>query len=159
MGLRTKAVLDRLGNIDWFSNIGVNDTEEADILNNWQDAIDSCASIEWENLCLEAANRLRISIRARSASELQKWNDIVIAIRPDVLALISEKTSLFVKENDLPKVFVDTVEWDVLHYCMEEEYATVIPPDFYAKQINWYMRGHFPCGWRGQFPAGRILIF
>jgi hypothetical protein len=64
-----------------------------------------------------------------------------------------------VAEHDLPKVFLDTVDWDILNLCMEAEYADVYPPGFYASQAYWYLKGHFPCGWQGAFPKGKLVIY
>jgi len=64
-----------------------------------------------------------------------------------------------VRENDLPKAFEDTVQWDIIHLCMEAEYADVYPPGFYASQGYWYAKGHFPCGWQGEFPLGTRIIY
>src|SRR5262249_31632568 len=59
----------------------------------------------------------------------------------------------------LPKVFGNTVRWDILHLCMEAEFADVYPPGYYASQAYWYAHGHFPCGWRGEFSSGTLIVF
>jgi hypothetical protein len=73
--------------------------------------------------------------------------------------LVLRKTKAVVEANHLPRGFVDTVQWDILRLCMEAEYADVFPPGFYASQAYWYMQGHFPCGWEGEFPQGRLTVF
>jgi hypothetical protein len=70
-----------------------------------------------------------------------------------------EKTRAVAETHALPKVFEDTVQWDVLHLCMEAEYADVYPPGFFASQAYWYVAGRFPCGWEGKFPAGRLVVY
>ena len=72
---------------------------------------------------------------------------------------VKQKIEAVVLENQLPKVFEDTVQWDILHVCVEAEYADTYEPGFYASQAYWYVNGHFPCGWEGQFPAGRLIIY
>lgn len=56
-------------------------------------------------------------------------------------------------ENNLPKVFLDAALGHPapLHGA---EYAEIITAAFYASQGHWEMKGHFPRGWKGQFPAG-----
>lgn len=54
---RTVATLDKLRQAAWFSYVGVKDTEAAIVLSSWGEAIESCSSLEWENLCLEAVNQ------------------------------------------------------------------------------------------------------
>jgi hypothetical protein len=156
---RTEATLEKLRNERWFRNVGVRDTDSADVLSSWQAAIESCSSLEWENLCLEAVNQYRARVIEKSPVRFEKWNDIVVAIKPVTQALVREKTASVVAEHDLPKVFLDTVDWDILNLCMEAEYADVYPPGFYASQAYWYLKGHFPCGWQGAFPKGKLVIY
>lgn len=37
--------------------------------------------------------------------------------------------------------------------------SDLYPPGFFASNANWYVRGHFPCGWRGEFPKGQLVIY
>jgi hypothetical protein len=156
---RTAATLEKLRQEIWFRHVGVRDTEVADVLSSWPEAVESCSSPEWEDLCLEAANQYRERLTERSLARFAKWNDIVLAIKPLSQALVREKTKDVIARNNLPKVFLQTVDWDILHLCMEAEYADVFPPGFYASHAYWYVKGHFPCGWRGAFPQGKLVIY
>lgn len=157
---RTAATLDELRNIQWFMNVGRNDTEAAKVLRDWASAIESCEPSDWGNLCLEAANQYRERLHENESAYLDKWNDSVTSIRTMVTELVREKTASVVKENALPKLFTDAVACDILYFCMDAEYADVHSPGFYASQAFWYMKGHFPCGWDGPFPnGGRLVIF
>ena len=159
MHQRTSATLEELKGLVWFRSVGVRDVETPEILSSWHEAIESCASIEWENLRLEAANQYCERLAERSPERFNQWNDIVLSLKPITRALVSEKTRQVIEENDLPKVFLDTVNWDILHLCMEAEYADVYPPGFFASQSFWYAKGHFPCGWKGEFPKGKLVIY
>jgi len=106
-----------------------------------------------------ASNEYRQRLAERSPERFRKWNEIVVEVKPFAQALVREKVESVVKEHDLPKVFVDTVDWDILHLCMEAEYADIYPPGFYASQAYWYLNGHFPCGWEGEFPEGKLVIY
>lgn len=156
---RTMATLDRLYQSEWFANVAVRDTEVADVLSSWREAIESCSSAAWQGQILEAANQLCERLLERSPERFAKWNDLVNEIRPVTRALVEEKTAKVVAEHRLPKVFVDTVRWDMIHVCMEAEYADVFPPAYFASQAYWYTKGHFPCGWRGEFPKGTLVIY
>lgn len=157
---RTVATLNQLKHVEWFERVGIKDAEgDAEVLGSWHQAIESCDSPEWEDLCLEAANQFCERLVERSPARFSKWNDVVRDIKPTVLDFVKLKTRRVITENDLPKVFIDSVNWDILNLCMESEYADVFPPAFFASQGFWYMSGHFPCGWKGQFPEGKIIIF
>jgi hypothetical protein len=156
---RTAATLERLDRASWFTRVGVHDAARTTILASWRDAIDHCSSIEWENLCLEAANQYCSRLAERSRERFGKWNEIVDELKKTTLPFVRRKIRDVVREHNLPKVFERTVQWDILHLCMEAEYADVFPPGFYANLAYWYDNGHFPCGWQGQFPKGTMIIY
>lgn len=156
---RTIATLEKLEQADWFTVVGVHDTDAAIVLSSWQEAIEHCGSIDWENLCLEAANQLRERLLERSRERYALWNDLVNEIKPVVVPFVQRKIEPVIRKHDLPQMFENTVRWDILHLCMEAEYADVFPPAFYASQAYWYVKGHFPCGWSGTFPDGKLIIY
>jgi hypothetical protein len=156
---RTKATLGKLEKANWFSCVGIKDATKAIILSSWHEAIEYCSSAEWENLGLEAANRYRERLLERSKERFNQWNDIVTQLKPVTESFVRRKIEVVVREHELPKVFEDTVQWDILHVCMEAEFADVYQPGYYASQAFWYINGHFPCGWDGEFPNGRIIIY
>jgi len=161
MNPRTIATLDELHAVEWFRNVGVNDAETAIVLSSWQEAIESCAGDDWQDLLIEAPNQYRERLIEKSRERFRQWNDIVVEVKPFAQALVLEKIAKVVAANNLPKVFVDTVNWDILHLCMECEFADVYPPGFFASHAYWYLNGHFPCGWRGgPFPEeGRLVVY
>lgn len=157
---RTTATLESLRAVDWFRNVGIQGTDGPVILSSWKAAIESCGSMEWENLCLEAANQYRERLLERSRDEFRRWNEVVEAIKPSAEALVLEKTQRVIADHHLPTMFLDTVKWDILHLFMECEFADTYQPGFYASQAYWYREGRFPCGWDGAFPdGGRLIIY
>lgn len=156
---RTSATLDRLRHEDWFRNVGIHDTEGADVLSSWDEAVASCSNSTWVDLCLEAVNQYCARLIERSPADYERWNNVVFTVKPVSQALVEEKTRAVIKKNNLPKAFLNAVNWDILHLCMEAEFADIYPAGFYASQAYWYAVGHFPCGWRGQFPEGRLVVY
>lgn len=156
---RTAATLAQLEKADWFSHVGVKDTIKTAVLSSWQEAIEHCGSNDWQNLCLEAANQYRERLVERSKERFRKWNEIVIEIKKATQPFVQRKIAAVVQMHHLPPVFVHSVQWDILHLCMESEYADVYPPGFYASHAYWYTKGHFPCGWNGKFPDGKLIIY
>lgn len=156
---RTIATLEQLEKAQWFSHVGVKDTESSIVLSSWKEAIEHCSSVEWENLCLEAVNQYRERLLERSKERYNKWNKIVDELKPTTELLVNRKIERVLSEHQLPLVFEQTVQWDILHVCMEAEYADVYPPGYYASQAYWYVKGHFPCGWEGEFPQGKLIIY
>jgi hypothetical protein len=83
----------------------------------------------------------------------------VVEMKKFTEPLIERKIETVVRENNLPKVFRATIRWDILGVCMESEYADGVPPGYYASQAYWYVKGHVPCGWQGNFPNGMLIIY
>lgn len=158
MQSRTVATLDELEKTAWFSHVGVKDTGTI-VLSSWQEAIERCSSAEWENLYVEASNQYRERLVERSKERFAKWNDIVVQLKRTTVPFVRRKIEAVVREHKLPKVFENMVQWDILGACMEAEYADVYPPGFYASHAYWYVKGHFPCGWHGDFPKGILVIY
>ncbi|MFC3107888.1 hypothetical protein ACFOFO_07930 [Undibacterium arcticum] len=159
MQQRTISTLDELDGIEWFSNIGKHDSDHPIFLISWEEAMESCESAAWESLCQEAANQYRARLIERNVERFRDWNALAREVKQVTVPLVLRKTKGVVNSNHLPKEFIDTVQWDILHLCMESEFADVFPPGFYASQGYWYAKGHFPCGWNGDFPNGRLIVF
>jgi hypothetical protein len=156
---RTVATLEELDRADWFARVGVKDTDAAVVVSSWGKAIEHCTSAKWENLCLEAVNRYCERLRERSKGRFNRWNEVVDEVKRATEPLVRRKVEAAVRANHLPPEFEHAVEWDVLHVGMEAEYADIYPPGFYASQAYWYVHGHFPCGWQGKFPAGKLIVY
>jgi len=156
---RTVATLDKLERAAWFSRVGVKDTDAAIVLSSWQEAIEHCGSLEWENHCLEGLNQYRERLVERSKDRFAKWNEIVDEVKETTVPFVRRKIESVVREHILPKVFEGMVQWDIMGVCMEAEYADVYPPGFFGSQAYWYVKGHFPCGWQGEFPKGLLIIY
>jgi hypothetical protein len=155
----TLGILEDLQKAHWFSHVEVPDAPTAVVLTSWQEAIALCDSLEWENLQLDMANEYRRRLRERSKERWVKWNDIVVGLKVTLIPFVRGKIEPIVREYKLPKVFEASVQWDMLHVCMETEYADVYPPGFYANLASWYIKGHFPCGWQGTFPQGMQIVY
>jgi hypothetical protein len=157
---RTIATLKELEDATWFVNVGRREpVSNTGFVSTRNEALKNSERESWEALCLEAANQYRERLVERDMPRFSRWNSIVEEVKKSTIPLVLRKTQCVVDANDLPQAFVHTVQWDILHVCMEAEYADVFPPDFYAVLAYWYAQGHFPCGWEGDFPKGKLLVY
>lgn len=159
MNPRILNTLNELERANWFSKVGAKDSDTVIFVPNWDRAVSLCGSIEWENLCLEAVNQYCERLREKNRHCLERWNEIVHKLKQVTIPMVRGKIATVVSDHGLPKQFEDTVQWDILHICMEAEFADVFPPGFYASQAYWYVSGHFPCGWEGSFPQGKLVVY
>lgn len=138
---------------------GITQPEKVIVLTSWQEAIEQCSSIEWENLCLEAQNQYGERLRERSKERFNQWNEVAAMLKETTIPFVQRKIERVVRQYNLPTVFENMVQWDILGVCRESEFADVYPPGFFASNAYWYMKGHFPCGWQGEFPKGTLIIY
>lgn len=156
---RTLATIAQLESADWFAHVGEPHDDAVRVVSSWREAVESCSTLDWENLCLEASNQLRMRVLERDRQMYARWNAIVADVRPATGELVKRKTAHWVEKEGLPKAFVDCVHWDMLGVAVEAELAEIVRPAFFASQAYWYTVGRFPCGWDGDFPAGRLVIY
>ena len=159
MHSRTIATLDRLEKASWFSRVGINEGSSTAVVATWPEAIDRCDSSAWEDLQLGALNQYCECIARRSNERLQLWNDTVREVKKISRPLVGRKIAAVVREHTLPEIFKICVNWDITGFCMEAEYADLCPPGFFTNLGHWYLNGHYPCGWWGVFPQGKLVIY
>jgi hypothetical protein len=159
MHSRTISILRQLEKASWFSRVGINEGSSAVFVTSWSDAIEQCDSFEWEDLRLDALNQFRACIARQSKERFHLWNRLVDEVKEIVDPLVSRKISMVVQERNLPEIFKIRVSNDVSCACMETEYADLCPPGFFTSISQWYINGHFPCGWWGAFPLGKLVVY
>jgi len=157
----TIANLQLLEDADWFSAVGVHDhiSEVAHVLSSWDQALEHCQSIDWENTKLEVSNQFCERLLAANPDRFNRWNHVVREVKGHTIPLVRRKTAQVVSEFDLPRAFIGAVEWDILGLCMESEYVDICPAGFYSGQAFWYVHGHFPCGWLPEGRKGKPIIY
>lgn len=127
---------------------------------SWEEAIDSCVSLEWENIRLDERNRLSVKLDALHTEEYQRWNDVIddvdLLLMPTVDAAIRK---VLKSRTATSTEFGKVVKLDTRLSCVEAEYGHLVKVDFYATLARWYIAGRFPCGWQGKRPYGKLMVF
>ena len=156
---QTEVTLKELRNAPWFTAVGQPDVQHAKILQSWREALTFCADRKWEDMCLDAANQLTVQLFQQHRERYKEWGKIAQDVRAVVDELLAEKVRPFIQMHHLPETLVNHVGWDISHLLMESEYADVIPPSFFAGLGFYYVKGHFPCSWEGEYPKGRLIVY
>lgn len=159
MHSKTIEMLDRLEKASWFSRVGIKDGPSAAVVASWPEAIEYCSSPEWEDLQLEASNQFCERIAERSRERWRVWNETVREVNKVATPLVDRKIATVIRENSLPKFFRIQVNHDICSLCMENEYADICPPSLFTRLAYWYIGGHFPCGWWGAYPEGKVIVY
>jgi len=154
----------RIEAIRWFSKCGqplaLDLTMEVESARSWWTAMQACQSVAWENVQLEAQNQLGLWLHRNHHERFQVWNDIVDRHKTEVIApLIKEQIIPFQLEHRLDVVLAHSTSWDVLGALMENSYLDTHHPAHFFLELLWvYEAGHFPCGWLGDWPSGKLFV-
>ena len=159
-------ILSIINEIPWFEKCG-NRTE---ILLNYKykfvtekEMIKSLSGIKWDNLENDEFNKLYDWFR--TSSIILDWERLVREIRkeemPKIDLLVKDKIKkVFVNEQ---KLVLDSFHYDLLMIIMKltisKRFSPNDEPHFYNELLEIYKAGQFPCGWRGSYPEGTVLIY
>jgi hypothetical protein len=158
-------VAARVNSISWFAHCGEclaldlpMETEQA---RGWEQAIESCKTLAWENAQLEAQNQLTLWLHLNDRPSYQKWNEIVVAHKDATVNPLKEKIlAPFQAKHGFDIALVHSVQWDILGALMENSYlGSGHAAFFFLELLTVYEAGHFPCGWQGEWPKGRLLVY
>jgi hypothetical protein len=157
-----KDIFTSLRAIHWFSKCAEAPDEtlgfEAIWIPDWATATKSFTNPEWENTTLEARNALTTHFATKHAPAYQDWNRLVRESKPKLEDTVFASARRFQEENGLNQTFFNCVQWDVLGIVMEVTFKSCRPPLFFAKLLTIYSHGRFPCGWKGEWPNGQLMV-
>lgn len=155
----TENLLEQLEDAEWFSSVGR--PTESSVLNvpSWHEAMATRATEEWDEALLGGANQIRQGLGVQHNDRYQEWNAIVHEAMPSIQQLIAKKTAPTLSTVSLPPYFNAMVQGDIVHMCVEMAYVNIVPAGFYSGLAEWYCQGHFPCGWIGAYPNGKLIIY
>ena len=129
-------------------------------VNSWPDALAHCAAPTWESVTLDAAGALTTHLSARCSNLYVDWNQVITQSKTELIAPIVEPAiQAAMNEFQLTTAFADCVRWDIVHAAAESAYEHCHPPRFFCSLLAVYQKGHFPCGWQGDWPVGRLEVF
>ena len=163
---KTLNFIDRLRNIDWFANIGVpiDDTNVLQV-HSWQDAISYAQRALYRGSPrMEARGMLTRELSQTFGERYAQWNILTEKINERIDTLITQLVSEVGEKVHLLKTSAseDTaiaIKADIRGACIELEYADIVEPKYFLPIAEWYSCGHFPCGWKGNYPKGPLVVF
>lgn len=157
-----QTIYDRILNINWLNNCGgdiINIDINYEQVKSWKEAVEKCKSSTWNNTQLEAGNALTISLHKDWRDKYRMWNSIVDQAKKllnvEIIPIISKQLN----NNTLDTAVQQSIEWDMISAMMEHVYSPYVKPGFYTMLLKVYEEGHFPCGWKGKYPDGKLLIY
>lgn len=161
----------RINNIKWFDHcaepVRLDLTMSIERVSSWAQAIGNLAwasqtehmRSSWKNVQLAAQNQLTRWLCDNRPDDYSRWDDIAGKHEESTNALIREKILPFQKNHELPDCFIQSVNCDISFACMENSYLWTGHRCCFFLELLWvYEAGHFPCGWVGKWPDGKLLV-
>lgn len=155
----------RVRAIDWFANVGrptdFTLTMPVEFLSSWQAAAEHSAKPEWENVELEAQNQLTLWLHQNARDRFRQWNELVqLHKQATINPLVESRIAPLERGLGIPHTLAPSIEWDILGALMENSFLDLNHPAlFFLEIFIVYEGGHFPCGWDGDWPDGRLIVY
>jgi hypothetical protein len=73
----------------------------------------------------------------------------------DQTKALVRKASSFDPTSDIN--YPEAAAYDIA--CAASQLAAHSPNAFFVDLIDWYRAGHWPCGWDGTYPEGRLIVY
>lgn len=150
---------DRILAVNLFSKVGTPTNDETVVeIRNWNEVIPRLQGIEWENYQIDQSNEFGLKIQAISVDLYNRWNEVsdkyFVQIKPHIM-------DCFTKLNlpDIEKEVTSSAKWDLGHALIEQFYSVHVSPGFFTNLAEWYIKGHYPCGWIGIYPEGKCIVY
>ena len=87
------------------------------------------------------------------------WNVAVGEIKSKYMNEIREKIENKWVDEKSKQYVIDDVQFNVLTLFMLDYYSEYYQSDFYERMLAIYLSGHLPCGWSGEYPEGRFIVY
>ena len=143
-----------------FSAVGLKNADDYRYASSWMDAMSFCVGTKWSNALIESLNDLSGNVLKVSPERYREWNSLITGMRPRLLEFAESVTDSLRREQKLPDKFTFSVLACLQGVGMEHGYSDIVKPGFYTNTILVCLqRGHFPCGWDGKFPDGRLIVY
>lgn len=144
------------------SRCGIKDDFGFDVeyVNSEAKARKMISSLKWENTCLEAGGDFT-EFLSKNYKELyhKNWNVVVDQIKSEYMSEIKSKVERNWENEKSRQGILDDVQFNIITLFMLNFYSEYYESDFFDKMLAIYLSGHLPCGWSGEYPEGRFLVY
>ena len=158
-------IIDTLMSIDYFCNCENNCVFDIPYGYEFVDSIiveKNLAGIKWSNIELDEVNRLTVYLSEINRSLFDDhWNELVVEFKEKYKKILGDiiAEKALSSTHEINEIMLKSVHWDILQITMAYTFENYLKPTFYAALLKVYQQGHFPCGWRGKYPHGNMLIY
>ncbi|NJL64913.1 MAG: hypothetical protein HC903_27800 [Methylacidiphilales bacterium] len=139
---KTVNFIEELESISWLQNVGSYlHTQEVTQLFSWNEA--------WENL--QDKNWINASFH----EHVDNMNPVWDIAYDKALEVVSKSINCHEFEDGIS--VADAIAYDAAAAAVEISIGSA--STFFTDLMKWYRLGHFPCGWDGQYPLGKLIVY
>lgn len=148
--------LDELRQVKWFSSVGqaLPANQQLKFVSSWNEAFQWTEDpVSW--WCNVEGKKLLYENLAKTHYErFSQWNNVARAILPKVKDLLEEVVFPSAQEVAFTEKAKTWIQSQILSSVLELVYRDCVEVTVFTNQIEYYVRGHFPCGWHAESPEG-----
>jgi hypothetical protein len=151
----------RLLAIDWFSHCGEENVRcpfGVKYVKSFEDACKFSSGLKWENLLLEMQNNLHCGI---PFGRKTNWNEFVQEMKRTIMADVENNVSSAqrMKEETQDKEIWNNVKYMTLQCILADHFRPISEQMFCEHLLNICEQGYLPCGWDGNYPLGKLIVY
>jgi len=155
----------RLGGVPWCASCGQGPAS-LDLpypvlwLSTAKKAKTHLGSNSWSSALLEGNNELSVWLQDNAKDQRRSWNERVDRLKAGLLAELAPSWQKPQEALGLAPDLGSTLQWIVLGAALELEYLPLgHPARFFLNLLPVLEAGHLPCGWKGHWPRGELVLF
>ena len=151
--------IDRFSRVRLFCRTGIALAGDHVSVSNWRQAVKSCVSVVSNNGWIEAGNHISVQL---PHEVYNTWNHVGDAV-DQVDRVIDDRLKAAIGSKALPEEAAELIrpdlQWTVGHCIFETEFARHLETTFFRDAMAVLLAGRFPCGYQGDYPDGRTVIY
>lgn len=155
----TRDTLDRLLGRELFTNVGQPLPDSVVAVDSWELAAKKTTKRVYRDIKFRAQNLLTSTLCQVASDEYQEWNNLVDEFEAYLNGKIVAQICRLKLSEELTTTVNKTLQRDLINIALETDYSEYVPPGFSSSLLPWYEQGHFPCGWQGTYPAGKLFVY
>ncbi len=156
-------LLERVRANAWFSHVGepLKEGEHYDRVYDWADAVKSLSSRPSGDAFNDMGNDSKFGTRQpfEDLDLRAKWKQVGEQFEDDLQVVLDRAVEMAPAPARKVKELRTTIGWCVILAAREVWVLEHLERPIFVPLVDLYLRGHLPCGWNGDYPQGKLVVF
>lgn len=161
---KVKAFIGKVAETESYRSVGQPIPDDSAIqVHDWKEALASASSLEWENFLTDRHNE-RDDCNSDNEEDGDAHNVFVRKVRSNLSRALKPKVEPLLLDKEDQETVLKWTRSNMIGICIALAYCEVVDQTWTNELGRWYLRGHFPCGWKGDWPEGgkrngKIIVY